>query len=291
MTEQLLGFIGLGNMGGPMAANLSAAGNRLICYDASGTAERAPEGARHAASSAEVAAEAAIVFLCLPDGPIANQVASELMAAPARRTEVVVDNTTSGAGEARATHDMLAEAGIAYADAPVSGGASGARAGTLAMMVAAPDDLFARLEPLLLPMAKNARHVGVKPGQGMAMKLLNNFLSGMAMAATSEAVAFGARQGLDMATIIDTISVSSGKNTAITDKFPNRILSESYDSGFATRLMTKDLRLYVESCKDLEAPHLLSETLLSQVWGRMFEEMPASDFTEVYPFTLGREPS
>ena len=288
MTDQLLGFIGLGNMGGPMAVNLAAAGNPLICYDASGTAERAPEGAKHAASSDEVAQKAEIVFLCLPDGPIANEVAAELMAAKKGIVEVVVDATTSGASEARATHDMLAKAGIAYADAPVSGGASGARAGTLAMMVAAPDDLFARLQPLLLPMAKNARHVGREPGQGMAMKLLNNFLSGMAMAATSEAMAFGASQGLDMATIVDTISVSSGKNTAITDKFPNRIIPESYDSGFATRLMTKDLKLYVETCKQQNAPHRLSDTLLQQVWGQMFEEMPDSDFTEVYPFTLGR---
>ena len=289
MTEPLLGFIGLGNMGGPMAANLAAAGNALICYDASGTAERAPEGSQHASSAAEIAENAAIVFLCLPDGPIANKVSGELMAAPNRIVEVVVDNSTSGAGEARATHDMLAEAGIAYADAPVSGGASGARAGTLAMMVAAPDDLYARLETYLLPMAKNARHVGREPGQGMAMKLLNNYLSGMAMAATSEAIAFGARQGLDMATIIDTVSVSSGRNTAITDKFPNRILSESYDSGFATRLMTKDLQLYVDSCKELDAPRRLSETLLEQVWGQMLAQNPASDFTEIYPFTLERD--
>lgn len=285
----MIGFIGLGNMGGPMAANLAAAGNTLICYDASGTAERAPDGAKHAASAAEVAQKAKIVFLCLPDGPIANKVSGELMAAPNGLVEVVVDNTTSGASEARATHEMLAGAGIAYADAPVSGGTSGARAGTLAMMVAAPADLYARLEPLLRPMAKNARHVGSEPGQGMAMKLLNNFLSGMAMAATSEAVAFGARQGLDMATILDTVSVSSGTNTAITDKFPNRVLSESFDSGFATRLMTKDLRLYVESCQELDAPRRLSETLLQQVWGKMLEQQPASDFTEIYPFTVSRD--
>ena len=286
MTEPLLGFIGLGNMGHPMAANLALSGSSLICYDASGTADRAPEGARHAANSAEVAKSATIVFLCLPDGPIANRVAGELIAAPGRIVEVVVDCTTSGVGEARATHDLLAAAGIAYADAPVSGGASGARAGTLSMMVASPDDVFARLESLLNSMAKNARHVGREPGQGMAMKLLNNFLSGMAMAATSEAMAFGASQGLDMSTIIDTVAVSSGKNTAITDKFPNRILPESYDSGFATQLMTKDLTLYVNSCKNLGAPHRLSETLLQNVWRRMCDEMPESDFTEIYPFTL-----
>jgi len=288
MTDRLLGFIGLGNMGGPMAANLAAAGNPLICFDAAGTADRAPERTGHASSVADVARRAEIIFLCLPDGPTVEKVARELIATDGRAVEAVVDNTTSGASEARATHHLLAEAGIAYADAPVSGGASGARAGTLAMMVAAPADLFARLEPMLLPMAKNARHVGTEPGQGMAMKLLNNFLSGMAMAATSEAMAFGASQGLDMATIIDTVSVSSGKNSAITDKFPNRILTESYDSGFATRLMAKDLTLYVESCKALNAPHLLSDTLLQQVWGRMFEEMPASDFTKIYPFTLER---
>ncbi len=286
MTEPLLGFIGLGNMGGPMAANLALSGRPLICYDASGTADRAPEGARHAANSAEVAQFATIVFLCLPDGPIANQVAAELIAAPGRIVEVVVDSTTSSVNEARATHNLLATAGITYVDAPVSGGASGARAGTLAMMVAAPDDVFARLLPLLNPMAKNARHVGREPGQGMAMKLLNNFLSGMAMAATSEAMAFGASQGLDMSTIIDTIAVSSGKNTAITDKFPNRILPERYDSGFATQLMTKDLTLYVDSCKNLGAPHQLSETLLQNVWRRMCNEMPESDFTEIYPFTI-----
>ena len=288
MTEHMLGFIGLGNMGGPMAANLAAADNPLMCYDAAGTAERAPEGATHASSIGEIAQQAEIIFLCLPDGLIVEKVARDLIATDGRVVKVVVDNTTSGASEARATHNLLAKAGIAYADAPVSGGASGARAGTLAMMVAAPEALFARLKPLLLPMAKNARHVGTEPGQGMAMKLLNNFLSGMAMAATSEAVAFGASQGLDMATIIDTVSVSSGTNSAITDKFPNRILPKSYDSGFATRLMAKDLTLYVQSCKELNAPHLLSDTLLQQVWGRMFEEKPDSDFTKIYPFTLER---
>ena len=289
MTEQLLGFIGLGNMGGPMAANLAAAGNPVMCYDDAGTAERAPDGATHASSVGEIAKQAEIIFLCLPDGLIVEKVARDLIATDGRIVKVVVDNTTSGASEARATHDLLSKAGIAYADAPVSGGKSGARAGTLAMMVAAPEALFARLKPLLLPMAKNARHVGTEPGQGMAMKLLNNFLSGMAMAATSEAMAFGASQGLDMATIIDTVSVSSGTNSAITDKFPNRILPKSYDSGFATRLMAKDLTLYVQSCKELNAPHLLSDTLLQQVWGRMLEEKPDSDFTKIYPFTLERQ--
>lgn len=286
MTDQPLGFIGLGNMGEPMAANLAAGGHALICFDRAGTTDRAPEGAACAGSIAEVAQAARIVFLCLPDGGVVKAAAQELIDVPGRVVEIVVDCTTAGIGDAEAAHRMLADAGIAYADAPVSGGRSGARAGTLAMMVAAPDELYAEIAPLLPPMAKNARQVGTKPGQGMAMKLLNNFLSGVAMAATSEAVAFGVRQGLDMATILDTVRVSSGQNTAITDKFPNRILSKTYDSGFATRLLVKDLKLYVESTERLGTPHLLSSIVLNKVWAPMLEEMPDSDFTEVYPFTL-----
>lgn len=288
MTEHPLGFIGLGNMGGPMAANLAAAGHALICFDQAGTAARAPQGAACAGSVAEVAQAARVVFLCLPDGGIVKTVAQEMIDAPGRIVEIVVDSTTAGIADAEAAHRLLAEAGIAYADAPVSGGTAGAKAGTLAMMVAAPDALYAEIAPFLPPMAKNARQVGTKPGQGMAMKLLNNFLSGVAMAATSEAVAFGVGQGLDMAMILDTVNVSTGQNTATSDKFPNRILNEAYDSGFTTRLLVKDLRLYVESTEQLGTPHLLGSIVLNDVWAPMLEERPDSDFTEIYPFTLKR---
>ena len=284
MSDKPLGFIGLGNMGAPMAANLAAAGHSLICYDADDTAARSPAGATIANSVAEVAAAAETVFLCLPDGGVVLAVAREIVAAPGRATARVVDNTTAGVADAKAAHALLADTGIAYADAPVSGGVAGATAGTLAMMVAATDALYAEVEPLVLAMAKNARHVGTEPGQGMAMKLLNNYLSGMAMAASSEAVAFGVSQGLDPETIIEVVNLSTGRNTSTEDKFPKRILPGTFDSGFATKLMAKDLTLYVESARAEGAPHLLSSTLLEGVWTRMLETWPDSDFTRIYPY-------
>ena len=276
-----LGFIGLGNMGGPMAHNLAAAGYEVVCFDAAGTEALAPPGAPVARSAAEVAQQARIVFLCLPDGAVVLQVAREIAQSPDRAVEIVVDSTTAGMPDARAAHDVLAEAGIRYADAPVSGGTKGSKAGTLAMMVAAPDDLYAEIEPYIRPMAANARHVGTRPGQGMAMKLLNNFLSATAMAATSEAVAFGVSQGLDMMTILETVNVSTGRNTATEDKFPNRIATGAFDAGFATRLMAKDLRLYEASVAAAGAPARLAGQL-REIWDGLETARPDSDFTEIY---------
>ena len=277
-----LGFIGLGNMGGPMAHNLAAAGHEVVCFDAAGTAALAPPGAPCAVSVEEVARRARIVFLCLPDGPVVLQVAREIAAPPARATGIVVDSTTCGIADARAARDLLAGAGIRYADAPVSGGTAGSKAGTLAMMVAAPAELFAEIEPYIRPMAKNARHVGTEAGQGMAMKLLNNFLSATAMAATSEAVAFGVSQGLDMTTILETVNLSTGRNTATEDKFPRRIATGAFDAGFATRLMAKDLRLYEACVAEAGAPGRLA-ALLRSIWDGMENARPDSDFTEIYP--------
>ena len=281
-----LGFIGLGNMGGPMAHNLAAAGHEVVCFDAAGTEALAPPGAPHAGSAAEVARRARVVFLCLPDGPTVLQVAHEIADCPDRAAEIVVDNTTAGIADARAAHDLLAGAGIRYADAPVSGGTKGSKAGTLAMMVAAPDDLYAEIEPYVRPMAANARHVGTRPGQGMAMKLLNNFLSATAMAATSEAVAFGVSQGLDMMTILETVNVSSGRNTATEDKFPNLIATASFDGGFATRLMAKDIRLYEASVAEAGSPRRLGG-LVRIMWDELDAARPGSDFSEIYKHVKG----
>ena len=276
-----LGFIGLGNMGRPMAHNLAAAGHEVVCFDAAGTEALAPPGAPTAGSAEVVAQRARIVFLCLPDGAVVLQVAREIANCADRAVGIVVDSTTAGMPDARAAHDVLAEAGIRYADAPVSGGTKGSKAGTLAMMVAAPDDLFAEIEPYIRPMAANARHVGTEPGQGMAMKLLNNFLSATAMAATSEAVAFGVSQGLDMMTILETVNLSTGRNTATEDKFPNRIATGAFDAGFATKLMAKDLRLYEASVTAAAAPRRLAGQL-REIWDGLEAVRPDSDFTEIY---------
>ncbi len=229
MSGERIGFIGLGHMGAPMAANMAKAGHGLLCFDAAGTQGRMPAGAEAAGSTAAVAERVRIALLSLPDGKVSAAVAREMLAAKPRKLEILIDTSTTGMEDAEGLHEVCAKAGVIYVDAPVSGGVAGAKAGTLALMVAAPDALYEQIVPLLKPMARQVFHVGTRPGQGMAMKLLNNFLSATAMAATSEAIAFGERQGLEMKTMLDIINISTGQNTASSDKFPKRVLTASYD--------------------------------------------------------------
>jgi len=286
VSEGPLGFIGLGNMGGPMAARLAAAGFGLVAYDAAGTPERAPAGARCVQSCAEVAAAAATVLLSLPDARVVRAVAAEIAAAAERTADTVVDFSTIGIGAARATHELLAAAGVSYVDAPVSGGAAGAKAGTLAVMAAADEATFARLGALFDAVSAKAFRVGAEAGQGQAMKLLNNFLSATAMAATSEAVAFGERQGLELETMISVLNVSTGRNSATSDKFPNRILPGSFDAGFATALMAKDVALYLDGVAAAGSRGAVAAAV-GEVWDGCQRALPDSDFTRVYQFVRG----
>lgn len=283
MSGGRIGFIGLGNMGGPIAANIARGGHDMIVFDAAGTADRAPDGVDIAASVAEVAAAAETVLLSLPDGPVVASVAEEIAESNARVTSALVDLSTIGIAAARQVHARLSRADIAYLDAPVSGGTAGAEAGTIAVMCGGDAALFQRLEPVLSSMSRNLFHVGDMPGQGQAMKLANNFLSATAMAATSEAVAFGVAQGLDMAQMLDVLNASSGQNTATSDKFPNRILAEKFDAGFTNTLLTKDVTLYLENVRAAGTPDTMGATLAA-IWQRFQAAEPGADFTRIYPF-------
>jgi 3-hydroxyisobutyrate dehydrogenase len=288
MNDNPVGFIGLGNMGAPMAANLAAAGWSLIVHDAAGTRERAPGGASVATSVAEVAAEACVVLLSLPDGAVVDAVGDAILTAPSNVTTRVVDTSTIGIAAARSIHEKLAAAGIEYVDAPVSGGVSGARAGTVSIMVAGPVETFEGLRPMMKGFTGNAFHVGVEPGQGQAMKILNNFLSGTAMVATSEAVAFGTSQNLSLATMLDVLNVSSGRNTATSDKFVNRILTETYDAGFSCTQMNKDMSLYREGLDQSGAADPVSGAV-ADVWKRFLETSADADITRIYPFIKNKD--
>ena len=283
MNNAPLGFIGLGNMGGPMSARLAEAGFDLVVYDAAGTLERAPKGARAATSSAEVAASAEIVLLSLPDGGAVREVAGEVAGAEKRVADTVADFSTIGVDAARAVGRRLEDAGIAYIDAPVSGGVASAASGTLTVMAAADVEVFERLRPVLDGVAAESFRVGGRAGQAQAMKLLNNFLSATAMAATSEAVAFGERHGLDIETIISVLNASTGRNTATSDKFPRRIIPGTFDSGFATRLMAKDLRLYCDGVAAVVTRGDVAAAV-SGVWQSFARAGPETDFTRIYPF-------
>ncbi len=286
-SEEFIGFIGLGNMGSHMAANLAKAGYPLAVYDVAGTAQRAPKGTLVAANVSEVAARAATVLLSLPDGAVSASVCREIADAKGRITRCVVDTSTIGVAAARDNQQALATDDIEYIDAPVSGGTAGAAAGTISTMFAGSAQSYERLLSLLKAMSKNPFHVGTQAGQGQAMKLANNFLSGLAMAGTSEAICFGLSQGLDMKTMLDVLNVSTGRNTATSDKFPNRILTETYDAGFINTLYMKDLRLYVEGVRTADSPKAIGEAC-AEVWKRFVEALPGADYTEIYRFIHDR---
>jgi 3-hydroxyisobutyrate dehydrogenase len=285
MTLQRVGFVGLGNMGSVLAANLVASGFDVVAHDVAGP-ERRPDGARFASELADVAAASDVVVLSLPDGAASERVCRTLADAPARHLGHVVDTSTIGVAAARAIDELLSVAGIGYVDAPVSGGVAGARARTLSVMVAGAAAACEAVEPVLTGLSDRRRHVGERPGMAQALKLANNFLSATALAATSEAVAFGVSVGLDMETMVDVLNASSGQSAATSDKFVNHVLTARYASGFANTLMAKDLRLYLGAVGDQHAPSELGQ-VTARVWERFADAEPGADFTRIYPFVEG----
>ena len=277
-----VGVVGLGNMGSALAANLVGAGFAVVGHDAAG-ADRAPDGVEHVQSVHDVARVVDVVVCSLPDGAASEAVASEVLATPGRVATHVVDTSTVGVAASREIAGRCADDGVAYVDAPVSGGVAGARARTLAVMYAADDDACAHVEPVLAGLSDCRYRVGDQPGLGQAMKLANNFLSATALIATSEAVAFGVGEGLDMAVMLEVLNGSSGRSAATGDKFPNHVLTGRYASGFTNSLMAKDVQLYLSAAADRGAPSTMAE-VTTAVWEAFAAQSPSSDFTRIYPF-------
>jgi 3-hydroxyisobutyrate dehydrogenase-like beta-hydroxyacid dehydrogenase len=278
-----VGFIGLGRMGQPMASNLIKAGYQLTVYDINKQAMDvfAAKGARTAPSPAAVASAVDAVLLSLPTPPIVREVAlGEHGVASGTKVKTVLDLSTTGATVAREIAAALAKKGITAVDAPVSGGVAGAVKGTLAVMVACARPLYTELEPMLKAIGK-VFHVGERPGMGQTMKLCNNLLSATAVAATSEAVVFGVKAGLDPKVMIDVINAGSGRNTATEDKFPRSILPRSFDFGFAMGLMYKDVKLCLEEAEAAGAQMWIANAV-RQMWQLANHEIgPDKDFTEI----------
>ena len=286
--KETIGWIGVGSMGHRMSRHLAKAGYPLVMADAVST-ERAPQGAAIAGTSGEVAQRSDLIVLSLPDGSASEAVAREIGEAKSRRAKTVIDTSTIGIKAAEAVDALLRKSGIEFVDAPVSGGTAGADKATIAIMVACPREAYERFKPLLGLMGKPF-HVGPRPGQGQAVKILNNFLSATALAATSEAIAFGTGQGIEMKTILDIVNASSGRNSATDDKFLNRILHGRYDAGFTAKLQLKDIRLYLENARAAGISDEIASTVVA-VWQRMDAAIPGADITQMYPFTQkGRPP-
>jgi 3-hydroxyisobutyrate dehydrogenase len=286
MEIKAIGFIGLGRMGAPMAARLVDAGYKVSGYDRAGTVGRLPQAATAESSVAEIAIETDLVFLSVPDGNASVDICGQIAAIPDPRARVVVDLSTIGIAAAQQATATLRAAGIAYVDAPVSGGVAGARAGTLAMMIGGPADLVERLDPVFEVLARNRFRVGDDPGHGQAMKLVNNYVAATSLAATSEATVFGARVGLDLETMVEVLNASSGRSAASEDKFPSSILPGSYDYGFAGALMTKDVGLYLQSAEQAGVPRELARAVAA-VWQRFNATHPDADFTYIHKYFEG----
>jgi 3-hydroxyisobutyrate dehydrogenase-like beta-hydroxyacid dehydrogenase len=278
-----LGFIGLGMMGQPMAARLLDAGYQLTIYDVrrESCAPLEAKGARSAASPMAVACAADTVLLSLPTPAIVREVAlGPNGIASGTSVKTLLDLSTTGATVAREIAAALAAKGITAVDSPVSGGVAGAIKGTLAVMVACPRGRFADLEPMLKHIGK-VFFIGERPGMAQTMKLANNLLSATALAATSEAVVFGVKAGLDPAVMIDVINAGSGRNSASQDKFPKSILPRSFDFGFTTGLMVKDLKLCLEEAEAAGVPMWIANSV-RQLWQRAHQELgPQKDFTTI----------
>lgn len=270
-------------MGHPMAANIARAGQELIVFDKAGTECRAPEGTLAASSIAEVAKNTELVFVSVPDGPASFDVVRAILIAEPCATRSIINLSTTGSNAVRSILTALDGSGIEYIDAPVSGGRAGAIKGTITVMWSGNRALFETLHPVLEMFSKSIFYVGEKPGQGQVLKLLNNFLSAAAMAATSEAVVFGESNGIDMKTMIDVINVSTGRNTASSDKFPNRIMTGSFDAGFRLSLMEKDVALYLEEVLAKGTPHAMGQVIVDYL-KEGIAEFPDGDFTEIYKF-------
>ncbi len=248
----VIAFIGLGNMGGPMAANLVKAGHAVHGFDLSEAAKAAAaaRGVSLAVSAAEAVKAADVVITMLPSGPhvLGAVTGSDGLFAAARPGTLFIDSSTIDVESARAFHAGGEAAGMASLDAPVSGGVGGAEAGTLTFMAGGSEAAFAAAQPYLERMGKRIVHCG-GAGAGQAAKICNNMILGISMIAVSEAFVLGEKLGLSHQALFDVASTSSGQCWSLTTycpvpgPVPTSPANREYQPGFAAALMLKDLKL------------------------------------------------
>jgi 2-hydroxy-3-oxopropionate reductase len=279
-----VGFVGLGAIGSELASSLLEAGIDLAVFDSrpEAIAVAVAEGATACGSATEVARRAETVLVSLPTPDVVREVLcgeEGLLAAGSMRT--FVDLSTTGLGTARELAAVLAERGVGYLDAPVSGGVAGAQARKLAVFAAAEPDVFERAWPLLQPFSATIVRVGSEPGQGQLAKLLNNLLSATAMAITAEAMTVGVRAGLDPDALLEAFNAGSGRNTATAAKFPEHVVNRRFESGFRLELMLKDVRLALADA-EAEGVQMPLGAMVESLWAlAAVDAAPDSDHTEI----------
>ncbi len=280
-----IGFIGLGNMGAPMAANLAAAGHEVTGYDVAGAVAAGVAGAPCAA---EAAAQADVVITMLPNGEILRAVASQVIPAMLPGA-VLLDCSTVDVDSARAVAEQAQAAGLGALDAPVSGGIGGAAGGTLTFMVGGSAAAFATAAPLFDIMGQKAVHCGPS-GNGQAAKICNNMILGATMIATCEAFALADKLGLAREAMFDVVSTSSGSSWSMNAYCPAPGVGPAspadtgYKPGFAAELMLKDLRLSQQAAAAVDADTPMGARALELYRSFVEQESGAGmDFSAMLP--------
>jgi len=259
VSTQRIGFIGLGNMGGRMTRRLVDAGHPVLGYDP--VRDRAAAaGARAARSVTEVVHGSDCILLSLPDSAVIEKVIRgeggvDGIQAAGRAGQVVVDLSTAAPSSSVALHDELAERGIEFLDAGISGGAAAAERGTLTIMVGGSAAALDSVGWVLEPIAAKVVHMGAA-GAGHTTKVLNNFLNAVSLAATAEVMLAAKMAGLDLAQVLDVVNASSGVNFATLNRFPHIIRGDYLEGGLTSALMSKDIDLYVACLAELGVPCL-----------------------------------
>jgi 3-hydroxyisobutyrate dehydrogenase len=280
-----IGFIGLGNMGAPMAANLAKEGHEVLGFD---MASVTIEGVSMAGSAAEAATGADVVITMLPNGQILRAVAAEVL--PAMQAgAALVDCSTMDVDSARAVAEQATAADLLFVDAPVSGGIGGAAGGTLTFMAGGSAAAFAKAEPLFDIMGQKAVHCG-EAGAGQAAKICNNMILGVTMIATCEAFALADKLGLDRQKMFDVVSTSSGYSWTMNAYCPapgvgpQSPADNDYKPGFAAELMLKDLRLSQQAAESADADTPMGE-LAQALYSKFVESEDGlgMDFSAMLP--------
>jgi 2-hydroxy-3-oxopropionate reductase len=280
-SPRRVGFVGLGAVGGPMARRLVRAGHHLSVYDTAPLAvgALAEVGAEVCESARGVADAAELVLVSLPSPDVVSEVARQLAGGSALR--IYVDLSTTGPQVAEEVAELLGTAGVGVVDAPVSGGRAGAESGQLTVMVAGAQENVAIARPVLEVLGSRIFVVGDRPGQGQAVKVINNLMSACSMAITAEATSLGVKAGLDPATLLEVVAASSGSNTAAAQKFPAYVLTRTFHQGFRLNLMAKDVRLCLSEARRRNVPMLLGATV-EQLWNLGEATFPDdADFIEI----------
>jgi 3-hydroxyisobutyrate dehydrogenase len=288
-----IGFIGLGNMGAPMAANLAKAGHQVTGYDLvpAAVAALSAAGGRTAASAAEAIAAGDVVITMLPAGPQVREVylGNAGVLGRARKGALLIDCSTIDVDTARLVAAAAREAGFDMVDAPVSGGTAGAAAATLTFMVGGEAAAFARARPVLEAMGRTIIHTG-PAGNGQAVKICNNMLLAVSMIGTCEALTLAQKLGLSPQTLFDVVSKSTGQCWALTGycpvpgPVPSSPANRDYAPGFTAAMMLKDLRLSQQAAGAVAAPTPMGAAAAALYQMLVDDGAGGLDFSAIYRF-------